>query len=166
VRSLLHQAFGAASVASVPPFVPKPASGIQSARNTDFAALAQMLTEEHPQIAAAVLAWLEPATAARALALVPPRQRSDMMLRTATLGPIRPDMAQALDNALAALLGEQALRRAGPQGGVKVVAEMLGRMGTHIEGTVLEAIRAQDPDLARRIEDRVPGHATGQAAKA
>jgi flagellar motor switch protein FliG len=64
------------------------------------------------------------------------------------------------------LLGEQAQRREGPQGGVKAVADMLGRMGTHIEGAVLEAIRAQDPDLARRIEDRMPGHAASQAAKA
>jgi flagellar motor switch protein FliG len=171
VRSLLHQAFGTASVASAPSTSsplgrPRPPSGIQSAHNTDLAGLAQMLASEHPQIAAAVLAWLEPDTAARALHLIPPRQRSDMMLRIATLGPIRPGTAQALDAALADLLGEQAQRRDGPQGGVKAVADMLGRMGAHMEGVVLEAIRAQDPDLARRIEDRMPGYVASQVAKA
>jgi flagellar motor switch protein FliG len=165
VRSLLHQAFGAA-FQSPPSTQAAPRSGIQSVRQADLAAVAHLLVAEHPQVAAALLAWLDRGIAAQVLQLVPPRLRAELLLRTAGLGPIRPDTAQALDAALAGLLGDQALRRAGPQGGVAAAADLLHRLGAQREGPVLEAIRAQDADLAQRIEDRLATRTDTQPAKA
>lgn len=164
VRTLLQEAFGAAFQS--PPHPTTPRSGVQSVRQGDLTAVAHLLVSEHPQVAAALLAWLDRGIAAQVVELVPPRLRAELLQRMASLGPIRPDTAQALDAALSGLLGEQTRRRAGPQGGVAAAADLLHRLGAQREGAVLEAIRAQDADMARRIEERLAVRADTQPAKA
>ncbi len=129
--------------------------GLARLKRTDMGTVAHYLAGEHPQISAVVLAWLERDVAARILQLVPPRLRNELMLRIAHLGQVQSAALQDLQEALADILTLHEARKEGPHGGVLTAVQLLTRLGTHLEGPMMEAIRAQDPAMAQRINDRL-----------
>ena len=162
VQGMLRQAFGPAAFAPAPATAaadkgPPGAGGDGLARlkRTDVATVAHYLAGEHPQISAVVLAWLERDLAARILQLVPPRLRNELMLRIAHLGIVQSVALQDLQEALADILTLHEARKQGPHGGVLTAVQLLTRLGAHLEGPMMEAIRAQDPAMAQRISERL-----------
>src|SRR3546814_12464295 len=72
----------------------------------DAKTIAALVENEHPQIAALVLAHLDAAIAADVLQLLPADMQSDVIYRVATLGEVT---SEALDE-LERILAEQATR--------------------------------------------------------
>ena len=160
-QGMLRQALGATSGAPARPLAaghlpPSMSSnGLARLKRTDLATVAHYLAGEHPQISAVVLAWLERDVAARILQLVPPRLRNELMLRIAHLGQVQSAALQDLQEALADILQLHEARKQGPHGGVLTAVQLLMRLGAHLEGPMMESIRAQDPSMAQRISERL-----------
>ena len=159
-QGMLRQALGAAASASTTAVASKGelragGDGLARLKRTDLATVAHYLAGEHPQISAVVLAWLERDVAARILQLVPPRLRNELMLRIAHLGQVQSAALQDLQEALADILTLHEARKEGPHGGVLTAVQLLTRLGAHLEGPMMEAIRAQDPSMAQRISERL-----------
>lgn len=130
-------------------------SGIESLKWMDPVAVAELLRNEHPQIVAAILVHLDFDQAADVLKNCTERQRNEVMIRIATMEGIQPAALKDLNEVLFKVLaGGDKIRKAS-LGGVKTAAEMINLMGTVLEGTVLESIRSQDPDLAQKIMDKM-----------
>jgi flagellar motor switch protein FliG len=130
-------------------------SGIESLKWMDPVAVAELLRNEHPQIVAAILVHLDYDQAADVLKNCTERQRNEVMVRIATMEGIQPAALKDLNEVLFKVLaGGDKIRKAS-LGGVKTAAEMINLMGTVLEGTVLESIRSQDPDLAQKIMDKM-----------
>lgn len=162
VQGMLRQALGpAGSPSALAPVASEKTtghaggSGLARLKRTDLATVAHYLAGEHPQISAVVLAWLERDVAARILQLVPPRLRNELMLRIAHLGVVQSAALQDLQEALADILTLHEARKEGPHGGVLTAVQLLTRLGAHLEGPMMEAIRAQDPSMAQRISERL-----------
>lgn len=123
----------------------------------DSSQIAGFLSEEHPQIAALVLASIEPEHAARVIDRFAGDRASDVLRRIATLGPVPPAVVQQIANSLERRLS--ALLRSGlgenPAGGVATAAAVLNNVGRASEEGVLTRIEAEDPDLAERIRDEM-----------
>ena len=132
-----------------------PETGIERLRRADLATAAQVIASEHPQVAAVALSMVGTDFAARLLQMLPPRLRGELSLRLATLGPVSASAMQDLQDGVLEAVQWREARRHGPQGGVPQAAKILARMGAPFEAGVLEAIRAQNPDIAERLAERV-----------
>jgi flagellar motor switch protein FliG len=130
-------------------------SGIESLKWMDPLAVAELLRNEHPQIVAAILVHLDYDQAADVLKHLTERQRNEVMLRVATMEGIQPTALKDLNEVLFKVLAGGDKIRKSSLGGIKTAAEMINLMGTAIEGTVIESIRAHDADLAQKIMDKM-----------
>ncbi len=157
VRSVLRRALGDDKAALLLDRILQggDVSGIESLKWMDPLSVAELLRNEHPQIAAAILVHLEYDQAAEVLKSFTERQRNEVLLRIATMEGIQPVALKDLNEVLFKVLsGGDKIRKAS-LGGVKTAAEMINLMGTALEGTVIESIRIQDADLAQKIMDKM-----------
>jgi len=130
-------------------------SGIESLKWMDPLSVAELLRNEHPQIIAAILVHLDYDHAAGVLMQFTDRQRSEVLLRVATLEGIQPTALKDLNEVLFKVLAGGDKVRKSSLGGVKAAAEIINLLGSNTESMVLENIRAHDPDLAQKIMDKM-----------
>jgi len=130
-------------------------SGIESLKWMDSESVSELVRNEHPQIIASILVHLERDHAGEILSKLPPRIRSEVVLRIATLDSIQPNALRELNDVLSHVLaGADKLKKAA-LGGSKVAAEILNGLGTKLEGEVLDAVRDSDETLAQAIQDQM-----------
>ena len=130
-------------------------TGIESLKWMDPISVAELLRNEHPQIVAAVMVYLEAEHASAILKHCTERQRNEVMIRIATMEGIQPTALKDLNEVLFQLLSGTDKVRKSSLGGVKSAADIINLMGSSIEGTVVESIRGHDPDLAQKIMDKM-----------
>jgi len=88
VRKLAESAFGAERAQKLFGQAVPPTDHLQLLRTARVNSIAQLLTEEHPQIAAVVLTQLESGVAAKVLGLMPPDAAADLTARISELEEI------------------------------------------------------------------------------
>ena len=130
-------------------------SGIESLKWMDPGAVAEMISNEHPQIIATILVHLDPDQAAEILKMVTERTRNDVLMRISTLDSVQPVALQELNDVLGKLLAGGGTGKKSLQGGVAAAAEILNFMGGTLEAEMMESVRSYDPDLAQQIEDKM-----------
>nr|MBP6418391.1 flagellar motor switch protein FliG [Giesbergeria sp.] len=130
-------------------------SGIESLKWMDPISVAELLRNEHPQIVAAILVHLDYEQSAAVLMQFTDRQRSEILLRVATLEGIQPTALKDLNEVLFRVLAGGDKIRKSSLGGVKAAAEIINLLGTNTETVVLDSIRSYDPDLAQKIVDKM-----------
>ena len=130
-------------------------TGIESLKWMDPTSVAELLRNEHPQIAAAILVHLEFDQAAEVLKLFTERQRNEVMVRIATLDGIQPTALRDLNEVMSKVLAGGDRGRKSSLGGVKTAAEILNMLGTAVETSVLDFVREADNDLAQKIMDNM-----------
>lgn len=130
-------------------------SGIESLKWMDPISVAELLRNEHPQIVAAILVHLDYEQSAAVLMQFTDRQRSEILLRVATLEGIQPTALKDLNEVLFRVLAGGDKIRKSSLGGVKTAAEIINLLGTNIETVVLDSIRSYDPELAQKIVDKM-----------
>ena len=131
------------------------ASGIESLKWMDAAAVAELMRNEHPQIVAAILVHLEFEQSAEVLKLLGERQRNEVMVRVATLDGIQPAAMRDLNEVLNKVLAGSDHAKKMQLGGVKPAAEIINLLGASLESSVLDFIRNADSDLAQKILDNM-----------
>jgi flagellar motor switch protein FliG len=157
VRNVLNRALGNEKAAFLIDRIlaGKDDSGIEGLKWMDAASVTELIRNEHPQIIASILVHLERDQASSILGLLPERTRNDVILRIATLDGIQPAALKELNEVLSkALAGSEKPKKAA-LGGIKVTAEILNLMGSGVEATTVESLRAFDPDLAQKIMDQM-----------
>ena len=128
--------------------------GLESLKWMESRAIAEMINQEHPQIIALVLAHLEPDQAAEVLGYLPPRTRSDAVMRIATLDGVQPHALNELDEIMERQFnGNTKKLKSANVGGLKAAANILNAMDSSREAELMTAIRSQDNALGVRIED-------------
>ncbi|MET0311698.1 MAG: flagellar motor switch protein FliG [Burkholderiaceae bacterium] len=130
-------------------------SGIESLKWMDGPAVAELIRNEHPQIIASILVHLDRDQASSVLLNFTERLRNDVVHRIATLDGIQPHALKELNEVLSRVLAGGDRVRKAALGGPKTAAEILNFLGSSAEGSVLEAIRADDEDLATKIEEQM-----------
>jgi len=113
--------------------------------------IASMIEKEHPQIAAVVIANLDPAIGGQVLELMPEVAQPDILHRIAKLGPITPDAVETLKDVLS--------RRTGGSsstvmlGGAREAAKILSGARKATEQRVMPKLFKIDRDVAKQIEE-------------
>ncbi len=130
-------------------------AGIESLKWMDPGAVAEMISNEHPQIIATILVHLDPDQAADIMKMLPERTRNDVLLRISTLDGVQPVALRELNDVLAKLMSGGESGKKSLQGGVGTAAEILNFMGGALEAEMMENVRNYDPELAQKIEDKM-----------
>jgi flagellar motor switch protein FliG len=127
--------------------------GIEALKWMESKAVAQIISGEHPQIAAIVLSHLEPEQSAGILPLLPEDMRTEVLMRIATLNEVPQSALTELDQ----LVEKQAnatppatVRRIG---GARTVASILNAMERDKSGEELGKIEKADGEMHGKIKD-------------
>lgn len=129
--------------------------GLEALKWMDPRAVAEVIRQEHPQIIAIVLSYLDPDHAAEVLSLLPERARPDVIMRIATLDGIQPNALIELDEIMEKQFSSSSNVKSSSVGGTKAAADILNFLDSSLEGEVMDAIKEIDSDLGTVIEDHM-----------
>ena len=128
-------------------------AGIEALKWMEAKAVAQIISGEHPQIAAIVLAHLEPEQSAAIMPLLSEELRTEVLMRIASLNEVPQTALTELDQ----LVEKQAnvappvpLRKIG---GARTVANILNSMERDKSGAELGKIEKSDAEMHQKIKD-------------
>lgn len=121
----------------------------------DPKAIAVVLKDEHPQVAALALASMEQDQAAQVLPLLPADQRADIVTRIATLDELQPGALAEVRAILEQHFYRNVNVKSTRVGGVKVAAGIVGRLDPAVGNGVLDELREQDEALEQQIQDNL-----------
>ncbi|MDE1924270.1 MAG: flagellar motor switch protein FliG [Gammaproteobacteria bacterium] len=131
----------------------QPGQGIEALKWMEAKAVAQIISGEHPQIAAIVLAHLEPDQAAAILPLLPEQMSTEVLMRIASLGQVPQSALNELDHLVekqASASQPEVLRQIG---GTRTVANILNAMAKERSGQELGKIEQADTEMHQQIKD-------------
>ena len=127
--------------------------GIEALKWMEAKAVAQIIGGEHPQIAAIVLAHLEPEQAAAILPLLSEDLRTEVLMRIASLNEVPQSALTELDQLVekqANAAPPAALRRVG---GARATANILNAMEREKSSEELGKIEKSDTEMHQQIKD-------------
>jgi flagellar motor switch protein FliG len=128
--------------------------GLEALKWMDARAVAELIRQEHPQIIAIIMAYLDADQAAEILGNFPDPLRADVILRIATLDGIQPSALHELDEVIEKqFAGRTAGVKSSVLGGVKCAANILNFMDSSAEANVVELISKADEPLGAKIQD-------------
>ncbi len=127
--------------------------GLEALKWMETRAVADLVRNEHPQIVAIVLAYLDPDQAADILAQLPERMRGDVLMRIARLDGIQPQALRELDEIMEKQFTGGGNLKSSSVGGIKVAANILNLMDSAVEGQIISTISESDADLGTKIQD-------------
>ena len=155
VRNVLVQALGEDKAGGLIDriLMGRNSKGLEALKWMETRAVAELIRNEHPQIIAIVLAYLDPDQAAEVLVNLPDRVQSDVVLRIATLDGIQPQALRELDEIMERQFSGNNNIKSSNVGGVKVAAGILNLMDSASEQKLTEAIKGVDEEIGQRIQD-------------
>jgi flagellar motor switch protein FliG len=127
--------------------------GLETLKWMDPRSIADLIRNEHPQIVAIVLAYLDSDHAAEVITHLPARSRPDLLLRIATLDTVQPAALQELNQVLERQFSGNATVKASAVGGVKTAANILNFLEGSSESEIVERMQDLDPALAQQVQD-------------
>lgn len=127
--------------------------GLEALKWMDTKAVAEIVRNEHPQIIAIVLSYLDADQAAELLALLPERTRPDVLMRIATLDGIQPSALRELDEIMEKQFSNNNSSRSSSIGGRKSAANILNLMDSSAEQALMEKVTEFDAQLSEEIAE-------------
>jgi len=121
----------------------------------DARSISELIVDEHPQIKALIISYLEFGLAADVLTLLPTEIQADIIRRIATLETVEPGAIKELERVMKAKFAANTSLRASKIGGVKAAAKIMNFTKTEMETRILTAIRKEDKDLMIEIQDNM-----------
>jgi flagellar motor switch protein FliG len=128
--------------------------GLDALKWMDPRSVMELVRNEHPQIIAIILAYLEADQSAEVLACFPPAVRSDLVTRVATLDGVQPTALAELDDMM-----EKQFAAAGGSGkssslgGLKAAAEIVNLLDSSVGTSIMSDITKTDERLSSSIQD-------------
>jgi flagellar motor switch protein FliG len=155
IRSVLTNAFGAAKADAFIDriLVGETASGFDTLEWMSAAAIAQLLRDEHPQIIAIVLSYLDSEQAGEVLSLLEPELRTDVVMRIANLDDVQQSALAEIEALIANKSSAIETTKTAKVGGDRVAANIVNALNNTDGESLLEGIKARDQDLSARIEE-------------
>jgi len=157
IRSMMEGALGSERAEGLLARITPAASSraLEPLRWIDGKTIAAVIEEEHPQVAAIILAHLEPQTAAEVLQMLPADQQADVVYRIAKLGTVTADAIAELEQILVKQIGRVASKPAAVRGGATEVAKIMNNLRPGSDQQIIRKLVKVDKALAQRIEDEM-----------
>ncbi len=127
--------------------------GLEAFKWMDARAISDLIRNEHPQIIAIVMSFLEQDQAAEVLRQFAEPVRVDVILRIATLEGIQPGALQELNDIMERQFMGDGNLKSSAVGGVKAAANILNFVDSSMEQEIIENIKDVDGELAEKIQE-------------
>ena len=155
VRKLLGNAFGASKANA---FIERivtgdDAKGLDALKWMSSREVVDIIQDEHPQIIAIVLAYLDSAQAAEVIEKLPDELRSDIVMRVARLTDIQQSALAEIENLIASKSTDATRGATRKVGGDKVAAGIVNALKPERGEKLLEQIKEKNEELSERIQE-------------
>ena len=155
IRSVLVQALGQDKANSLIDriLLGGDSNGLETLKWMEPKTVADMVRNEHPQVVAIVLSYLESDQSAEILQLLPEGHRVDLLRRISSLDSVQPGALQELNQMIEQQVQGNANMQSASVGGVKTAANILNFVDTSVEGEIMEKLKEVDEELGQSIQD-------------
>ena len=157
IRNVLNRALGEDKAQSVLSRI-TPASSERPIEILDWMdgrSIAELLQDEHPQIIALIVSYLDYSQASDVLNLLPEDIQPEIVQRIATLETVDPEALRELELVMQMKFKANTSLRSTKVGGVKAAAKIMNFTKANMEKRILGAIRRNDKDLMQAIQDNM-----------
>ncbi len=124
-------------------------------QSAETAQIVQFLQNEHPQIAAVILAHLNLNRAAEILSALEPEAQGEISMRMARMGSISPDVIEEIEEVIRDQVSATYMQAENIRKGSSAVANILNETDLATERSVLESIDKIDSQLAEEIKNQM-----------
>ncbi|OYW24153.1 MULTISPECIES: flagellar motor switch protein FliG [unclassified Sphingomonas] len=155
IESMMNRALGQEKADSVLARITPPADACQIDLLDwlDASEIAGLIEKEHPQIAAVLIANLDPGIGAQVLELLPDSVQPDVLHRIARLGPITPEAVETLKTMLSSRIGASQQSTGVLLGGTREAAKIMSSARKTTEARVMPKLFKIDRETAKAIEE-------------
>jgi len=155
VRKLLGNAFGASKANA---FIERivtgdDAKGLDALKWMSSREVVDIIQDEHPQIIAIVLAYLDSAQGAEVVEKLPEELRSDIVMRVARLTDIQQSALAEIESLIASKSADTSRGGTRKVGGDKVAAGIVNALKPERGEKLLEEIKVKNEELSVRIQE-------------
>lgn len=127
--------------------------GVNMLKWQDAAAIAALIRDEHPQVIAVILTYLDSEKAAAVMQELPDSQREQIMPRIASMRSISPRALQALNQFVEEGAKDIRSFKPLPAVGTRSAANILNFMGRDLEDQMMKTIQKHDEQLAEKVQE-------------
>jgi flagellar motor switch protein FliG len=120
-------------------------------RRTEASQILNVLSNEHPQTVALVLAYLPPDSAAQVVSGLPEALQSEVAMRIALMDRTAPEVIREIERVLERKLSSVINQDFTSAGGLRSLVELLNQVDRGTERTILESLEDQNPELADEV---------------
>ncbi len=128
-------------------------TGLDTLKWMDARSIADVIRNEHPQIQAIVLAYLDADQSAEVLSYFSEKVRLDVIMRVASLDTVQPSALQELNSILEKQFSGTSGSKTKQMGGYKTAAEIMNNLDSSVESDLMESIKELDEDMGLQISD-------------
>ncbi|MDH3747775.1 MAG: flagellar motor switch protein FliG [Gammaproteobacteria bacterium] len=155
VRSILGNAFGQSKANA---FIDRimtgdDAKGLDALKWMSSRDVVEIVKDEHPQIIAIVLAYLESAQAADVVERLPEEIRSDILMRVAGLTDIQQSALAEIESLIASKSTDASGGSTRKVGGDKIAADIVNALKPARGEEILDQIKEKNAELSERIQE-------------
>jgi flagellar motor switch protein FliG len=119
----------------------------------DSRAIAELISDEHPQIIALIVSYLDPAQGSDVLAMLDEKLQPEIVKRIATIQTVQPDALKDLEVVMQKKFAANTSLRASQVGGVKAAASIMNFMKGEDEQRVFKEIAKFSKNLMSEIQE-------------
>src|SRR6056300_629697 len=155
IRNVLNKALGEDKAQSVLSRI-TPSSSNQPIEILDWMdskSIAELTTDEHPQIIALVISYLDFGVGADVLGLLPEDVQPDVIARIATLETVQPDALKELEVVMQKKFAANTNLRASQVGGVPAAAKIMNFTKQAMEARIMKSLGKEDKNLMIAIQE-------------
>ncbi|HLY09713.1 MAG TPA: flagellar motor switch protein FliG [Planctomycetota bacterium] len=120
-------------------------------RKADPESVVGFIADEHPQMIALILSYLEPYRAGRIIEGLPTAKQQDVIRRLATIEPTSPAVVEQVEKALQGRLEAFGASEVRETDGINAAAKVLNYVTRATERVIMEGLRTDDPDLVEKL---------------
>ena len=155
MRKLLGSALGESKANAFVDRVVKgrKSQGLDSLRWMSAREVADIVQDEHPQIVAIVLSYLDPAVAADVVKILPEKGQAELIMRVASLSDVQPSALNEIEALISAKSGDASSGESLKVGGDKVAADIVNALDSDRSEKLMDEIRERNEPLSERIQE-------------
>jgi len=156
-RDILEQAIGADRAEEM---IRKLSSSLQVRpfdfiRRVDSTQILNVIHNEHPQIIALVLSYIEPKQSAQIIASLPSERQTEIISRIASMGSTSPEYVKEAERILERKITSMGFQENIVVGGIDTIVELINSLDRSSEKNILESLDVNDSELADEIRKRL-----------
>lgn len=121
----------------------------------DAKSICDLISDEHPQIIAVIISYLESAVGADVLSQLDEKVQSDIIYRLSTIENIQPDALKELEKVMERKFNSNASLRATQAGGIRSASNVMNYLKSNIEANIMKDLSKRDKDLAKEIQENM-----------